>query len=148
MLFVVLLSCLLLGCATIKPTPYQEREHIYNVSFDTAWTKSIEMLTQENFPIKSMDKSNGIILTDYNKNQINDSWISKGQYTLSIFISSIDNGNIKVIINPSYEIYFPGGISATSYGPKIDNGEWVADNSKDKILIDKYFKILDGKLNK
>lgn len=144
-LFVLLLCLGLCGCATLKPITAEDRQHIYNADFNTVWSKSIEMLTQENFPIKSMDKENGLIQTDYNKNQIRDTWINNAQYSLNLFISAIDKENTKVIINPHYEVYFPGYISTTAYGPKISQGEWRASNNKDKMLIDKYFKILDEK---
>ncbi len=136
----------LLGCATIKPISYEERQRNYTANFDTVWSASIQMLTQENFPIKSMDKENGLIQTDYGKNTMQDSWMSYARCSLNLFISSIDKDNTIVIINPHYEAYFPGGISATSYGPKVDRGEWVVKDSKDKMLIDKYFKKLDEKL--
>jgi len=107
------------------------------------------MLTQEDFPIKSMDKENGLIQTDYNKNQIKHTWINLAQYSLSLLITPIDKDNTKVVINPHYEVYYPGQIYAsTRPGGRIgaDSGEWRANNNKDKMLIDKYFKILDEKL--
>lgn len=147
--FFVLLVCMLsAGCATVQPITSQEREHIYAANFDTVWTKSIEMLTQENFPLKSMDKENGLIQTDYCKNQIKHSWMSMGRYTLNLLVSSIDDTHAKVIINPSYEISIPGDIYATGYGPGMTAGRWQANSSKDKMLTDKYFIILDKKLNK
>jgi uncharacterized lipoprotein len=144
---IVLLLCLgLYGCATVKPITAEDRQHIYNADFNTVWSKSIEMLTQENFPIKSMDKSSGLIQTDYCKNQIKHSWMSMGRYSLNLFVSSIDDTHTKVIINPSYEISIPGNIYATGYGPGMTAGRWQANDSKDKMLTDKYFKILDVKL--
>lgn len=142
------LVCLgLVGCATIKPLSYEDRQHIYAANLDTVWSESIEMLTQESFPIKSMDKENGLIQTDYNKNQIKDSWMSFARYSLNLLITSIDKDNTRVVINPQYEAYLPGYISSTAYGPKVDSGEWVPKNDKDKMLIDKYFKILDEKIS-
>ncbi len=146
---ITLLVCLgLVGCATVPPMLPEERQHIYSANFDTVWSASIQMLTQEDFPIKSMDKNNGLILTEYNKNKMRDSWMSYARYTLSLLITSIDKDTTKVIINPYYEAYFPGNTSYTYYGPKIDNGEWIQKNDKDKMLTDKYFKALDEKLKK
>ncbi len=144
----ILITCCLalFGCATIKPMSPEERQHIYTANFDAVWSASIQMLTQENFPIKSMDKGNGLILTEYNKNQMQDYWMSYARYSLSLLITSMDKDTTKVIINPSYEAYMPGYISSTYYGPKVDKGEWIPKNDKDKMLTDKYFKALDEKM--
>jgi len=144
---IILLLCSgILGCATIRPVSPEERQRIYTANFDTVWTKTIEMLTEENFPIKSMDKVNGLIQTDYNKSVTQDSWMSYARYTVNLLIVQIDKSNTKVIINPSYEAHLPGAITSTGYGAGLSNGEWVSKNDKDRMLIEKYFKILDKKV--
>jgi len=138
----LLVLCLgLIGCATIKPITYEERQHVYVANFDTVWSKTVEMLIEENFPIKSMDKENGIIQTEYNKNEIKETWLNKARCSLNILISVINTNNTRVIINPYYEVYFPSPIGSSQ------PGEWATKNDKDKIFIDKYFKVLDEKLN-
>jgi len=139
---VLIFSFLAIGCATVQTATFQAREHVYTADFPTAWAKSIEMLSQENFPIKSMDKENGLIRTDYGKNPMQDSWINKARCSLNLLITSVDAGHVRVVITPSYEIYFPGPIGS------LHPGQWVASNKKDKMLTEKYFAVLDQKLNK
>jgi len=62
-------------------------------------------LTQESCPLKTIEKQSGLIHTDYIPTQY---MINKARYTLSFFISTVDKDKIRVVINPSYEIYFPG----------------------------------------
>ena len=143
---VCIISALLFfpGYAKAESVPIQETEHIYPVSFDVAWSKSIDILTHENFPIRSMDKENGIIQTDWNKKYMKHSWMSSGRYSLTVLILPVDNEHIKIIITPSYEISIPGN----TYGTSVGKGSWQSNTSKDEFLTDKYFKIFDGISNK
>jgi hypothetical protein len=130
------------GCATLPTTTYVDRERTYNKDFETTWSKTIEMVTKENFPIKSMDKQSGIIQTDYGKDPLQDTWINKARCSLNLLVSPVDESHTKVSINPYYEIYLPGPI-----GIRSNPGEWIVSTDKDKKIVDKYFSKLNSLLS-
>lgn len=133
-LIIPFIICLFAGCATVQTVTFQDKERTYNVDFYSAWNKSIEMLTHENFPLKTLDKNNGLIHTDY----IPGTYLfHKARYSLSLFISVIDANKVKITITPHYEVYMPSPPLSSS------PGEWVTGNDRDKALVDKYFVSLD-----
>lgn len=65
---VLLVGMLLVGCSAYKP-PRQydfEKERVINKPFDDVWGKVIEWFATRGTPIKTIDKSSGLLSTDYN----------------------------------------------------------------------------------
>ena len=70
--FILLSSFVLMNCAVPKQTVVQqtapkiiEKERIVSKPFDAIWLTSIEWFATHNTPIKNLDKSSGLISTEY-----------------------------------------------------------------------------------
>lgn len=68
---IILLSTIILSCSQPKPVAVQqaprviEKERVVNKPFDAVWQTSIEWFATHNTPIKNLDKSSGLISTEY-----------------------------------------------------------------------------------
>ena len=138
-LLVLLLCFGLVGCATIyKPIPYEKKQHTYIATFDKSWAAIIEVISEENLPIATIDKTSGIILTSFVTTGMwgitkKDSILEpEARFTLNILVKSIDANTTRITINSHIERW-------------VYNG-WVDISNRDTILQDKYFKKLDEKL--
>jgi len=135
-------SFVLTGCATIPPkaVTYEQKQRVYNFNFDTTWSKISELISKENLPIKAIDKNSGIINTDFVQTSLDQvdkgnflglGILVKARYTLSFFVTQIDETHTKVIINSHIE----------HFGSQ---NEWVSTfNVDDSFLPNKYFKKLN-----
>lgn len=70
--FMVLVCSVVLfsGCANYKE-PQQhifDKSMTFNIGFDSVWTKIIKWFTDNNTPIKNIEKVSGLITTEYNLN--------------------------------------------------------------------------------
>ncbi len=67
----LILLVIILGCAAPKKPVVQqapiiiEKERIISKSFDAVWQSAIEWFATHNTPIKNLDKSSGLISTEY-----------------------------------------------------------------------------------
>jgi len=66
---IVLPVFMIVSCSApeyIKPTTYVvEKDRAIGISFDTVWQKAVEWFATHNTPIKNIDKSSGLISTEY-----------------------------------------------------------------------------------
>lgn len=138
-LFIWFVCLSLTGCATIyKPIPYEEKQRTYTATFDKSWSALIEIISEENLPIATIDKTSGIILTSFVTTGMwgitkKDSILEpEARFTLNILVKNIDANTTIITINSHIERW-------------VYNG-WVDISNRDTILQDKYFKKLDKKL--
>src|ERR1035437_8986604 len=63
----LIISSFLIGCKTYQPpTKYQfPNERIVNAGFDGVWQNAVEWFADHNTPIKNIDKSSGLLSTEY-----------------------------------------------------------------------------------
>lgn len=115
----VILGLLMLsGCTTmpINSSPAKQEE-VFNLSFDDVWKQVVEVLSDENYPIESIEKDSGLITTEFistGGDQIQRiarlekgmffAWTT-GSYKLNIFVVSIDDSHTRVKINPYIKAY-------------------------------------------
>jgi hypothetical protein len=107
------------GCsvpAHIKPVQYDvEKERVINKSFDATWQKAVEWFATHNMPIKNLDKSSGLISTEYtlsikDAGRYMDSGQGESNFSgkveldrhmgnFNLLIKKIDDSSTKVVIN-------------------------------------------------
>lgn len=66
----IILMVILGGCASYQPPKeYKfDKTRTYNQKYDDIWDKTVKYCTDNNIPLKSMDKNSGLIVSEYNLN--------------------------------------------------------------------------------
>lgn len=120
-------------------------QHSYPTDFHKSWSAIIEVINEENLPIKTIGKASGVIITDFKTARMDtitkkDSIIApQAGFALNILVKAVNADTTNIIINSYIERYAGAGWAGNS---------WAAISGRDTILQDKYFKKLDDKLNK
>ncbi len=90
------------SCSSYKsPKSYNiENERIFSKDYESVWQRVISVFTEFNIPIRNMDKSSGLITTDYNLGAEIGQYVdcgtpAKGLYTYR-FENTVMNMNIVV----------------------------------------------------
>jgi|GEM_PF-2391627 len=98
-----------------------EKERTYNIAFDLVWQNIIDWLSSHNTPIKTLDKSSGIIASDYNLSTSGGAYLNCGSVkhgqenaigievthlryenqkgNFNVLVKKIDENNTKVTVN-------------------------------------------------
>jgi len=122
-LLVVLLSAILAGCATtqmVKPT-IQDTD-VIQAPFDKVWGAVVATLAEMALPIESIEKESGLVTTKFvtfasgilaekeidriaQRPPVLLAIWSQGRYTVSIFVTSIDENTTKIKITTHIEAF-------------------------------------------
>ncbi|MBC8525857.1 MAG: hypothetical protein ISS28_08420 [Candidatus Cloacimonetes bacterium] len=118
--YCIFLIIFFLGCAatqTIPPEGKVIQEIIISSTFDEVWSKLIEIITDLNMPIESVEKVSGILTTSFVSTTIermakisyhpevkNYALFSNCRYKLNIFVKDLGNNKVKIKIKPHYEL--------------------------------------------
>jgi len=103
-MILLILGLFFSGCATI-PTTYEIRNYEYfSADYDKLYTATMQVLAELNYPIRTNDKSSGVITTDYisiPSNEIRNYaqfyrplLDMSGRYNLNIIISKSGETNV------------------------------------------------------
>lgn len=119
------------GCGSVEYKPPTEHNIVKDVNinkpFEDVWNKTVQWFATHNSPIKTMDKSSGLIATDYNltvdeykkysdcgsfeKSGISDASFTEPLGNFNILISKNDENSTKVSIN----CFFSAKATASTY---------------------------------
>ena len=100
LLFAALIALLITACTTYKPPVKRElkTERLYEKSYDQVWNNVIDWFAKNNIPIKTLDKSSGLIATEFNlRNNIKES-CDCGTSGFGVNVSPNIIGNFNVLI--------------------------------------------------
>jgi hypothetical protein len=141
---IFLLISLIAGCSApeyIKPTTYTvEKDRIINKSFDVIWQSTVEWFATHNTPIKNLDKTSGLISTEYSLSmaeaaQYMDCGSGESNFSgkvelvnhtgnFNVLVKKIDENSTKVSIN----VFFGCTINKYRYESLLST-EYVLESS-------------------
>jgi len=123
-LVILLLIALAVSLSKVPPAPKEiMQSKIFDKNFEEVWEATVSVLSEEEYPIRTIEKDNGLIITDFviftkglsvevereiDKVAVRPSIIfgtwSQGRYSLSIFVTEKNNGTL-LRIKPHIEAY-------------------------------------------
>jgi hypothetical protein len=121
-LVLLLLIALAISLSKVPPAPKEiVQGEVFNKSFEGVWKATVNVLSEEEYPIGVIEKESGLITTDFviftkglgvereidivavRPSIIFGTW-SQGRYSLSIFVTEKNNGTL-VRVKPHIEAY-------------------------------------------
>lgn len=117
------LLAVLSGCSTYKPAAFKdvENEKLFNVSYETAWSRIVSYASSNGMNIKTIDKSSGLIAferagdSNFSNLHLNcgsgSTGLVVGAYapvTLNMFVQKSSESQTKVKVNLFGHISFSG----------------------------------------
>lgn len=119
------------GCATM-PTIYSiKNSDFFNADYDEIWTATMQVLAELNYPLRTTDKSSGVITTDYVSISSNEIRTyaqfyrplldMSGRYNLNIIISKSGETNT-IKINSNLEAWEQVGYGSGYWEGRPSNG--------------------------
>lgn len=112
----LILLCLLSSCATYKPAKKHDykKSATVNKSFDKTWQYIVDWLSENNTPIKNIDKASGLITTERNLKVTDGLYYDCGEMgwgqsltsitgNANIQVKSLDSASSKVVISTFYK---------------------------------------------
>jgi hypothetical protein len=143
---VLFLSFVLISCSAPKKTVVQQapviiqKERIVSKSFDAVWQTAIEWFATHNTPIKNLDKSSGLISTEYsvsigdaikymNCGSGNSNFSGKVEVTnktgnFNVIIKRLGDNSTKINVN----VFFGGTVNKYRYKSLLST-EYVLESS-------------------
>ena len=118
-IYLILFISICSGCA-IEPfvEPRINKNITYSADYDTVWKAIIQVFSEENYPIKAIEKDSGIISTDFinmgRMHSLKDKILHPDyllavwenvHYTINVFANEIEENKISVTINTHVEAF-------------------------------------------
>lgn len=115
--FLILLG-LMTGCATTQSIPTEDRSRTYEVPKDTVITAVVETFTAEGYPIETIDRETGMVITGEKSNStMKAAFVGNKNRSLQAMVREAGAGRSRLVLTLTYESENAfGGSSAQSVG--------------------------------
>lgn len=132
---ILTLLLLLASCASAPKTYDFDPTAQYSAPFDRTWDSVIQIFAERNWPISTLEKDSGIIVTDWvgfsEQEEVADcgtpgglSHIGDRRMRFNVYVQRQDNGGSHLRVNTRTEAYICTGSNC---------GNWYACNSTGKL---------------